>query len=187
MSVYISRNNKHLRVREGVALTQRIDKVIAGLDPYFEKANVISYVTSGVRDAASQLRIIRAALINNKLADQYQEAFNDLNSKMIFDGEEVYGWQPGWSKLLNIGYIVNPPLSAKVLMDYYRPGSTENKKGKIIGPTPHASGGAFDIGGGANGLTDEFKVIKEAISDGFDGIKSYLLERNNNCLHVDCK
>lgn len=181
-----SLQNKFLRIRQGVVLTPRIDDVIYRLEGYFQVANCVSYVTSGLRDASGQLRIIRTALINNRLQDQYQEAFADVNTKFMYGEEFVWSWQPGWSKLLNIGFIVNPPFEAKVLMDYYRPGSTENRKGNVIGPTPHATGKSFDVGGGSNGLTDEFRIIKDAIDDGFQGIKGYLLERNNNCLHIDC-
>lgn len=185
---FLSLQNKFLRVKKGVILTPRIDVVIYSLEAYFKAVNLVSYVTSGLRDAAGQLRIIRTALINKNLASEYQDVFEeDIHTKIIYNNEEVYSWQPGWSKLLNVGYIVNPPLPAKVLMDYFRPGSSENKKGKIIDESPHADGGAFDIGGGVNGVIDEVKVVQTAIKQGMPGIKSYLIERNNNCLHIDCE
>lgn len=179
-----SHDNKWLVVNKGVILTEHIDPVIFALDAYFKTANLKSFVTSGLRTPEDQIRIIRNAIINNRLADQYDSVFDDLNGKTIFEGEEVYNWQPGWSKLLNIGFIVNPPYAAKCLMDYYRPGSSENKKGQIIGQSPHTRGTAFDIGGGPNGLSDEIGIIKSSTSH-ITGLKGYLLERNNNCLHVD--
>lgn len=179
-----SPDNKFLIVKKGVVLTEDIDPVIHELDAYFKAANVFAVVTSGLRDAAAQLRIIRSALTTRGIAKDYQDAFDDIGKKIEYEGEEVYAWQPGWSKLLNIGYIVNPPYPAKVLMDYIRPGSTENKKGKIIGATPHATGLAFDVGGGANGLNDEIKVIESAKGK-IKGLKGYLIERNNNAIHVD--
>jgi hypothetical protein len=177
--------NKFLIVRDSVRLTEHIDPVIHVLDSFFEKANVKAYVTSGLRTPDDQLRIIRSALINNRLADQYQEAFDDITGKTTHNGEQVYNWQEGWSKLLNIGYIVNPPFAAKALMDYFRPGSAINKRGMIIGQSPHTRGTAFDIGGGPDGISQETEVIKSAIGK-VKGLKGYLLERNNNAIHVDC-
>lgn len=181
-----SLDNQWLIVKPTVRLTEHIDPVIHNLDSFFKEANLKSYVTSGLRTSADQLRIIQNALVNNRLADDFPEAFKDISGKTTFEGHEVYNWQPGWSKLLNIGYIVNPPFPAKCLMDYYRPGSSANKKGQIIGKTPHASGVAFDIGGGADGIAQEQKVIESAFGK-VPGLKGFLLERNNNAIHVDVK
>ena len=178
-------DNKWLIVNKNVILTEHIDPVIRGLDAFFEEFKIISHVTSGLRSAEDQIRIIRSALVNKGLGDEYAEAFDPITDKMIFEDEEVYSWQPGWSKLLNTGFIVNPPYPAKVLMDYFRPGSTANRKGQIIGQTPHASGRAFDIGGGPDGIQQEIRVIEVAMGK-VKGLKGYLIERNNNCVHVDC-
>lgn len=178
--------NKWLIVKPGVILTEHINPVIVALDAYFKEANLKAYVTSGLRDSNSQLRIIRNALVNNRLAADYEEAFEDISGKFIWESQSVYNWQPGWSKLLNIGYIVNPPFPAKVLMDYYRPGSPENKKGQIIGQTPHASGRAFDIGGNSDGISNEAAILNRAMGK-VPGMKGFLLERNNNAIHVDVK
>lgn len=186
MIEYKSINNKFLLVRPGVILTEHIDPVIFALDEYFKQANLKSYVTSGLRQSEDQLRIIRTELTRRGLAGEFQEAFESITSKTKFEGEEVYCWQPGWSKLLNLGFIVNPPYTAKVLMDYFRPGSTSNSKGRTIGQSPHTSGRAFDIGGGPDGLANELKVIEQA-NGKVKGLKGYLLERNQNCLHVDCQ
>jgi len=97
----------------------------------------------------------------------------------------VYGWQLGWSKLLNIGVIVNPPYPAKVLLDYYRRGSKENRKGTVIGVSPHFKGTAFDIRGGKN-LQEKSDVIKNSMGK-VAGLKGYLIEPKNNCVHVDCE
>jgi len=175
--------NKFLIVKPSVVLTRHISRVIYELDGYFAAAGLEAYVTSGLRDANSQLRIIRNALTKHHLADAYPEVFEDINKKILWEGKEVYGWQPGWSKLLNIGYVVNPPFPAEVLMNYYRPGSTVNSKGNIIQASPHYRGTAFDIGGGSNGVSDELAVIEKAK---VRGLKSYLVERTNNAIHVDC-
>ena len=69
-------------------------------------------------------------------------------------------------------------------MDYFRPGSISNSKGRVIGQSPHTSGRAFDIGGGPDGLGNELRVIESAMGK-VKGLKGFLLERNQNCLHVD--
>ena len=176
--------NRFLLIKDNVILTEHIRPVISDLDEYFEKANVTAWVTSGLRRPVDQLRIIRNELNRRGLSQQYQDAFEDIGKKIQYEGEEVYAWQPGWSRLLKDGFIVNPPYPAVALMDYYRPGSQENRKGKLIGDSPHTRGVSFDIGGGVNGVTDEAKVIEKAMGK-VKGLKGYLIERNNNCVHVD--
>jgi hypothetical protein len=185
MAEFQSLDNKWLTVAKNVILTDNIDRVIAELDPFFESEKYKSRVTSGLRTPEDQLRIIRSAVITHRLADEYSGVFDDIEKKVQYGGEEIYSWQLGWSKLLNLGFIVNPPYNAKVLLDYVRPGSTENKKGKMIYQSPHTRGTAFDIGGGPDGLDKELEIVKSA-KDKIRGLRGYLLERNNNCLHVDC-
>jgi hypothetical protein len=85
--------------------------------------------------------------------------------------------------------IINPPLGAVCLFDYYKNGV--NKKGLVIPPSAHFYGKAFDIGGGGGTdptPADELEVVSRAM--GYDstlGIKDFLLERANNCLHVNCR
>jgi hypothetical protein len=178
-----SLENKFLIVRPSVVLTRHINRVIFELDAYFAAAGLEAYVTSGLRDANSQLKIIRNALTKRGLAEAYPEAFEDINKKIVWNGKSVFSWQPGWSKLLNIGYVVNPPFPAEVLMNYYRPGSKVNSKGMTIQSSPHYRGTAFDIGGSSNGVNDELEVIQGAK---VEGLKDYLVERTNNAIHVDC-
>lgn len=172
---------------DSVRLTDTIDPVIASLDPYFEKAKLKAFVTSGLRTSKDQLRIIQKYLIRQKLDSQYPEcAFcTDVHMKFEWNGRDVFQWQPGWSALLNVGVIINPPLPAECLMDYFRSGN--NKKGQIIGSSPHFNGTAFDIGGGGNGIDDEMNIIQLAVDDRVPGLKGFLAERNNNCVHVDCR
>ena len=179
-----SASNEFLIVKTSVVLTDRIDIVIADLDSFFKAAGLTAFVTSGLRDAKHQHTLIKNALINNNLDELYPEAFQNLEDRITYQGQTIYCWQPGWSKLLNIGYIINPPLPAKCLMDYYHQGSSVNKKGSIISQSPHFAGGAFDIGGGKDGITNEAMVIETAMGK-VKGLKGYLLERNNNAIHCD--
>ncbi|HMG93458.1 MAG TPA: hypothetical protein VK589_25545 [Chryseolinea sp.] len=176
--------NKFLLLKNGVILTEHIRPVIIALDEYFEKANLTAYVTSGLRKPEDQLRIIRNELNSRGLSGDYQDAFEDIGFKMQYEGQEVYGWQPGWSRLLNLGFIVNPPYPAKCLMTYFRPGSPVNRKGQLIGDSPHTRGTAFDISGGNDGVINEAQVIEKAMGK-VKGLKGYLIERNNNAIHVD--
>jgi hypothetical protein len=182
----LSPGNKWLLLKNAVKLTEHIDPVIYALDDYFMEANVVAYVTSGLRGPDDQFRIIRNE-IQRRSIQGYSELFDGdvLNKKVDYDGQEIYAWQLAWSKLLSLGFVVNPPYPAVVLMDYFRPGSNENRKGKLIGDSPHTRGTAFDISGGMNGVTDEAQCVERAMGK-IKGLKGYLIERNNNAIHVDC-
>ena len=177
-------NNKFLLIKDGVVLTEHITPVIERLDPFFEVHKLTAWVTSGLRTPEDQLRIIRRELNRRDLSQYYQQAFDDIGSKTQWEGKEVWSWQLGWSKLLSLGFVVNPPYPAEALMDYFRPGSAENKKGKIIGDSPHTRGVAFDIGGNSDGVANEALVMRAAMGN-VRGLKGYLLERNQNCVHCD--
>ena len=177
-------DNKFLTVgkQSGVRLTPIIEPVIIALDKYFESDNLKASVTSGERTSGDQLRIIR------NYAEKYgvSKEFPEILTCGVLDRDEtkLFKWQKAWSKLLNIGIIVNPPLPAVCLFDYIRNGV--NKKGQQIGASPHYYGKAFDIGGGFDhDPTNELEVIKKAMGK-VKGLKGYLLERKQNCLHVDC-
>lgn len=177
------KDNKFLKVNSNVILNPLLEKVVVELDKYFEQANLKAVVTSGVRTPDDQLRIIRQFLVDKKLSTKYPEAFQgDVNSKLP-NGE--YSWQMGWSALLNAGIIINPPLRAMLLMNYFN-SAGKNRKGEYFNQTAHASGVCLDIGGGGNGLNDELAVIETAKSD-IDEIVDWVVERNNNCLHLNLK
>jgi hypothetical protein len=182
-------DNRFLKVNRGVVLTDVIEPVIIALDKYFEKEGKVAYVTSGLRTSLDQIGIIRSYLVKKGLDKIYPNAMKcELNDKAQFGTKVVYAWQEAWSALLNKGIIINPPIAAECLMDYIRDG--KNKKGQIIGVSPHFSGIAFDIGGGADGIdgnvVSELKIIQQAVNDKMQGLKSFLAERNNNCVHIDC-
>lgn len=177
--------NKFLIVKAGVVLTPRIERTIVALDKYFEEANHIAYVTSGLRNPAGQLDVIRGYLEKKGLKLDYKDTFlYDVNKKIEHDKfGSIYSWQLGWSKLLNLGVIINPPASAHVLMDYIRNGV--NKKGLIIHGSPHFKGGSFDTGGGANGIADETAILQKALKAKDTGLINILPERENNANHCD--
>jgi hypothetical protein len=176
--------NKFLLVKDNVVLTEHITPVIQRLDSFFAAHKLTAWVTSGLRRPEDQLRIIRNELNRRGLSGDYQQAFEDIGAKIMYEDTEVYAWQPAWSKLLSIGFVVNPPYPAVALMDYFRPGSDKNKKGTMIGDSPHIRGTAFDIGGGKDGVANEAMAIQQAMGN-VKGLKGYLIERNNNAIHCD--
>jgi hypothetical protein len=179
-----AKNNKWLIVQDSVILTPVIEPVIVALDEYFERHKLKAFVTSGLRDHNAQLRVVRNYLVRKGLDKVYPLAMTCKAEDKNPDG--TYVWQMAWSNLLNVGVIINPPLRAQCLMNYIRNGV--NKKGQFINQTPHAAGKAFNVGGGSNGIMDELAVLNEALKEKkIPGLKSFLAERENNALHVDCK
>lgn len=179
-----SYENKHLivpgtdnykfqgKVYRKVILNIQLDSVLVAIDKYWPPNAEI--VTSGVRVPEDSLRIIRGYLTSKGLDKQFPEAMTCKINETTPD--KRYVWQMAWSTLLNKGIIINPPLPATVLLDYIRNGI--NRKGKIIGQSPHIKGKAFDLSG-----TDSLTIVKRLMEDIM--IKEYLLERENNCIHCN--
>ena len=178
-----AKENKFLKVDPKVVLNTLIEKVVIALDAYFEKANLKAVVTSGVRTSEDQLRIIRQFLTSKKLNIKYPEAMSGLVTDKLADGN--YIWQMGWSALLNCGIIINPPLKAKLLLDYFN-ASGKNRNGDVFEKTIHSNGLAVDIGGGSDGLNNEVAVVEKAKKE-IPEIVSWVIERSNNCLHLNLK
>ncbi len=179
--------NKFLILKAGFKNTAIIDPVLTGLDKICEELGIKLLATSGLRDSTDQLDLIRKYLINNGLRNQYEDVFKHNFDEKVTDPThgEIYAWQLGWSRLLNIGVIVNPPKDAICLLDYKRDGI--NKKGMLIHKSPHFNGTCIDLGGGNNGLEDELKVVKLAMARKLPGLVGYLYEPKNNAIHLDCE
>ncbi len=175
---------KFLIINKNVVLNDYLRNGITKLDKFFEAANHIAYVTSGIRTAEKQLQTIREYLDRKKIPDEFIDTAK-VDSRITYGGEEIYSWQLGWSKLLNAGVIINPPLRAKLLLDYFNSAGV-NRKGGFFEPSIHLFGKAIDIGGGANSVSDELEIVKTAVKSGvLLEIKSYVVERENNCLHLN--
>jgi len=183
-------NNRFLLVRPNVILTSIIEPKICAFDPYFEAANMMAWVTSGLRDPLKQLSIIRGYAADKGVDIVHKEILTcDLDDEFIFRGQRVYVWQPAWSALLNINVIISPPKPARPLFDYFKNG--KNRKGVLIQGSPHFKGTAFDVGGGADGIggdvANELAVVEKAFAGKIPGFKGYLAEHNNNAVHCDCE
>lgn len=159
-----------------VILNEYLNSALVRMDPYWPPDSEIA--TSGVRVPADSLRIIRGYLKEYGLDKVYPDAMTCELEAKLENGE--YIWQLPWSRLLNKNVIINPPLPAKCLLDYIRNGV--NKKGRIIDQSPHiprlGKPGAIDLSG-----IDSETIVKRLIED--EIIRGYLLERANNCIHMD--
>lgn len=178
---------KWLAFRSDTHKTPAIVRAAELMDPYFE--GIPSDITSGLRTPLEQLALILQKAKKHNIEEEFYEVAQCMGSpiaaKINIDGlGDVYWWQRVWSRLLSIGDIINPPIPAAVLSDYFRPGSENNKKGQIIEISNHMRGLAFDIGGGHN-LLEKAKRVMKAYQSGECFIRSYLVEGINNAVHVD--
>lgn len=175
-------DNQFLRVKPSVRLSPQMIPVILGLEKYFQEAGVVAWVTSGIRNSMDQLNTIVKYCKKYHVDNEFPEVLTCLPTDKRKDGK--YVWQPAWSRLLNIGVIINPPFPAVCLFDYYSDG--KNKKGRLIGHSPHYYGNGVDIGGGVDhDISNELPPVQRALADKLPGLKSYLVERKNNCIHLN--
>lgn len=194
MNNFRSVNNKWLTVGKNVVLTNIIDPVIAELDPWFEQFGVRAVITSGLRDAQRQLMIIQHLAEQHGIDQEFPEIRRaTLDGITNFAAQAVPVWAPAWSRLLNLGVIVNPPKPCVTLFDYNRRDASGKltryrRAGYRIGTSPHFEGTAFDVGGGANKkITEELAPVKAAFeSREIKWLKGYLPEHDNNAIHCDC-
>ena len=187
MSEFASYANKHLTIGQNVKLTPVIDPVISRLDPYFKDCPAV--VTSGKREPSDQLRIMRQYIMQLKLVHTCPEIFNkELKPEDKLPNGD-YVWQMAWSILMKEGIIINPCFAAKLLLDHFQMinDKQQNMKGLLYPQSNHIPGNAFNVGGSTNGPEDEAACVRRAIDAGEPGIVSYVLERKNNTLHVNCK
>lgn len=181
--------NKYLILKPGVVLTPSTEPVIVRLEPFFQAAGLRARVTRALADAYGQLGVVKQYVKKLGLENMFPEAMACTNPSEEKNGQ--YVWQMAWSYLLSQRVIINPPLAAVCLLDYFGPnGKGPNRRGRVINQTPHARGNCFDIGGAGGDdatIADELRVIEAAVKKGVPGLLNYLPEHNNNCIHIDCK
>ena len=171
-------------IRPGVVTTPTIIETLEAIDPFTH--GVILDVTSGLRTPEQQLSIIgKYAVFHSAYYAEYEPG-NVYDRVLVPElGRKVYRWQRVWSKLLNLGIIINPPLAAEALDGYIRDGV--NKIGQLIQGSPHYSGQAFDLSGGPRGaLLRSVENVLFLAKHGGAPIRRFLVERQNNAIHVDC-
>jgi hypothetical protein len=189
--IFKSTKNKWLVVIPGVILTASIDAVIFNLDSFLKDQDKVRYVTSGLRDGINQLRVIIEYCQSYDIPVNFVK--EDLSVKIL--NTDNYIWQDAWSKLRQAGLIINPPFACACLYDHEKNGEFI-KAGIIIPASPHSKGTCFDISAWRGNQTesetknvdDEVEIIKSAMEqDSNLGIISYVIERANNCLHINTK
>lgn len=178
-------------------ITSITEPVICELDSWFERYGIKAFVTSILRDPEHQLNIIKGLARDNRVDQEFPNILTaKLTGQFEWEGSElVYEWQPAWSRLLNMGVIVNPPMPAETLFDYNRRDKSSGDlkvhkpAGTRIGTSPHFKGTAFDVGGGANRkIAEELEPIEAAFKSGtVKGFKGFLPEHDNNAVHCDCE
>lgn len=179
---------KYLKIRDGCHLTPSIQRSIELADKFFEGEP--SEVTSGLRTEHSQLSIIMQKLARHEKDHEFVEFVNGVENHWPIDktihlsdiSRDLFWWQRAWSRLLNIGEIINPPIPAEVMFDYVNDG--RNKKGEILQISNHQHGLSWDVGGGKD-LKAKAKCVLAAVNSGECFIKGYRIERINNAVHVD--
>jgi hypothetical protein len=189
--------------REGATFDEKQEKVLKDIE-FFS----VGYTLTATRGHSSPLEQLRIIEYYAKQDGVLLKPFvrDDLYSKAVVAGNEVFLWQPTWSALLHLfhmskgrkGKKINPPLAAECLDDYVGSAGV-NMKGKIIYPSPHIAGGKsgmwpIDFSGRVtptggvelNSLDIVADVIHEAQLSGVP-IKNITIEQGNNCVHVDLK
>lgn len=168
-----------LTIRPKVKLNGPLSKVVWDLAPY--TGEVVVEITSGLRGPDEQLRLIGWYAMQREVKFPEFDVHN-LYGKKTIDGQDLYTWQRTWSRLLHLGVIINPPFAAVCLEDSYRPNGM-NRNGVSIPGSPHSLGTAFDISG-SGGMEAIGRVLGQA-KDGGVAIKDWLVERENNAVHVN--
>jgi len=178
----LSDNNKYLIIREGVKLTESLDKVIFKLDDYFKGYEY--QVSSGLRNKSNQMEIIT----RNAKEKKIPIFFNESDYDMEVNGQ--YIWQVTWSKLLDLGFKINPPNTAKYI------GDNPKYKGRTLNVSTHIiPGNAFDISKyyqdicvfSTKDLDIVSGIINYAMSQDKALIQSIEPEIINRCLHINIK
>lgn len=194
-AVMLAKDNQWLKVKPGVVLTPIIEPVIVGLDRKFSQAKKEAWITSGKRDPAGQLRVIVDLALQHLLGNEFDFLGSmTLETTTEFEGQPVLAWRVVWSRLLNLGVIVNPPEKSKTLMDYNRVDEASGHlvlykpPGYEIDASDHFLGTCADIGGGDNGISDELAIVQAALAaKDVPGLVSCVIERKNNCVHFKCE
>lgn len=180
---------KNLTWDDGVRKTPAIVRTAEILDAHFEGEP--SIITSGLRTKEDQLALIIEKLILHKKDKEFAEFVpgQPIDKTVhvnlhLNDGRDIFWWQRGWSRLLNIGEIINPPIPAEVLFDYIVGG--HNKSGEVIQISNHMRGLSLDIGGGKD-LKAKAKCVLAAVNAGDCFITGWKIESVNNACHVDVR
>lgn len=182
-----------IRIKPGADLDDKQKRVIARIQPFTASAAVTLTVTRGHDSPLGQLATIEdyarrhdCLFLEFRPGELYEKHTVWLDGKQ----KEVYLWQQTWSMLLHKGVIINPPLAAECLFDYFAPG--RNKKGEIILPSPHILSDPLDFSGRVDRHMKTERVdialvaaILTKAKNAGAGIRAIKPEPANVCVHID--
>lgn len=183
-------SNKFLRVRPDVVLTEITEPVVCALDPFFGEKEHYGWVTSGKRDVEKQLAIIKNYAHLKTVDKEFPDVLGvGLYDKVTYGPKEmeVFAWQPAWSRLLQDGVMISPPITCAALFDYVHPTKGLITAGTVRPASEHFCEGpihCFDIGG-ASGLKEEIIIVTGAKQQ-IPAIVDFLIEHENDALHIRC-
>jgi peptidoglycan hydrolase-like protein with peptidoglycan-binding domain len=153
-----------ITIESDVIMNPELDRVVRELDAYFRNANLRVILTSAIRTAEDQLRIIKNAA-NTYGLDQKYSSINDATV------DDVQSWVKAWDELLHVkNYIVNPPKPVTSIIT-----------GKSYDISPHMKGQAFDLSGAD---LDRIASVAQAYCQQGGALSQILVERNNNAVHI---
>jgi hypothetical protein len=176
-----SDSNKFLTVAAGVILTDELDDFAARLDPHFELFSVKAVITSGVRERAAQIELIRKKGLEAGLDLVFFDlATADMESIVHAGAQDQPYWQIIWSNLLAKGQMINPPEIAKAEFEYIHADGRHIPAGHEVGISEHQEKKAIDI------ARNELHLIEKCLDHAKDsGVKlKHLVEPRNGCVHT---
>jgi hypothetical protein len=187
----------YIYIKPDVDLTDKQRERVASLEKYFAEANLQVTLTSGRRTQWGQIAVIRKLALDAGIqSDAFYTDF--LKERFVSDmirwddvqGQRlVYWWAPVWSKCLNLGLIVNPPIKALCLEHSFRNDGTDRYM-DIIAASPHLDprGTCIDLSAGKDySPNNELAVLNIARQYTSCAILNIVVERKQNCIHVDFK
>jgi hypothetical protein len=173
---------------EPIVMNDEIEEVACLLDPFFEKHQLIAYLTNAIRTFEHQVRIIRQEALKVGLAKEHAHLADcDMMALVTYGGNLIPFWTLVWSECLVRGAMVNPPVAMACLFPYTKPNGDKRPAGNLVPASAHQIGKAFDIGGGKS-LDAVVVVVSEAFtSQEIPNLKGYLKEPVNHCCHCDVR
>jgi peptidoglycan hydrolase-like protein with peptidoglycan-binding domain len=153
-----------ITIESDVIMNPELDRVVRELEAYFRNANLKVTLTSAIRTAEEQLRIIKNAAIKYGLDQKYPS----INTATVND---VQSWVKTWDELLQVKtYIVMPPKPVTSIIT-----------GKRYDISPHMKGQAFDLSGAD---LDRIASVAQTYCQQGGALSQILVERTNNAVHI---
>jgi hypothetical protein len=175
-----------IKIKPNAVIDDYQQSVINDIEPHTIGHTLV--VTRGHATPLSQLETIHDyAIMHNCLYPEFEAGNLYEKNIVIIDGlaKNVYLWQRTWSQLLNVGIIINPPVTAEVLSNYFKDGV--NKKGELILPSPHILSNPIDFSAKIDGIPNMKEVVSILTDAKTAGARIRVIkpEPKNGCVHID--